>query len=222
MDAAPNISFEDTSVAFKYKSNGALRKAQFIFSLINHPWMSAAAISAVKAALVVRLPIEGIIRNTVFSHFCGGESIEESEPTIRQMAKYRVYTILDYSVEGEKTESGFDSTMGEIIRTIEQAHVSKDIPFSVFKVTGIASADLLEKIQRRDSLTEVESIAWERVRQRVDEICGKAYAYNIPVLIDAEETWIQDAIDDLAYSMMQKYNKARAIIYNTFQMYRTQ
>ena len=222
MDAAPNISFEDTSVASKYKSNGALRKAQFIFSLINHPWMSAAAISAVKAALVVRLPIEGIIRNTVFSHFCGGESIEESEPTIRQMAKYRVYTILDYSVEGEKTESGFDSTMGEIIRTIEQAHVSKDIPFSVFKVTGIASADLLEKIQRRDSLTEVESIAWERVRQRVDEICGKAYAYNIPVLIDAEETWIQDAIDALAYSMMQKYNKARAIIYNTFQMYRTQ
>jgi proline dehydrogenase len=221
MDAAPNISFEDTSIAFKYKSNRALNKAHFIFGLINHPWVSAAAISAVRAALTLRLPLEGLIRSTVFSHFCGGESIEESEPTISQMARYRVYTILDYSVEGEKTESGFEATMAEIIRTIEQAHLSKNIPFSVFKVTGIASAELLEKVQRKDPLTSDETAAFQKVRQRVDNICSKAYSYDIPVLIDAEETWIQETIDSMAYSMMEKYNRAKAIIFNTFQMYRT-
>lgn len=222
MDTLPDISFEDTSVAFRYKSKGALKKAHFIFSLINHPWVSAAAIAVVKASLMLRLPVEAIIRNTVFSHFCGGESIEESEYTINQLAKYGVSTILDYSVEGEKTEPGFEATMAEIIRTIEKARLSKDIPFSVFKVTGIASAELLEKIQRKDPLTDEESLAFGKVQERIDKICGKGYSYNIPVLIDAEETWVQDTIDSLAYSMMEKYNKQRAIVFNTFQMYRTQ
>src|SRR3989337_570639 len=139
MDAVTNISFEDTAVAFKHKSNAALRRANFIFGLINHPWVSALAIKSVKLALMLRLPVEGIIKNTVFSHFCGGESIEQTQGTINQLAKYGVNTILDYSVEGEKTESGFDNTMEEILRTIETAHHANHIPFSVFKVTGIAS-----------------------------------------------------------------------------------
>ena len=128
MDAGPNILFEDTSVAFKYKSNAALKKAHFIFSLINHPWISAIAIRSVKLALLLRLPIVGIIRNTIFYHFCGGESVEESKATIDQLANYQVRTILDYSVEGEKSETGFDSTLAEIIRIIEKAKSSKNIP----------------------------------------------------------------------------------------------
>lgn len=222
MNAVPNISFDDTSIAFKYKSRNALQKANFIFSLINHPWISAVAVSMVKVALTIRLPVEGIIRNTVFSHFCGGESIEESEVTINQLAKYGVCTILDYSVEGEKSESGFDRTMNEILRTIEKSHQSKRIPFSVFKVTGIASADLLEKIQKKYPLSEEEQQAFERVQLRVDKICGKAYAYKIPVLMDAEETWIQNTIDRLSYQMMKKYNRERAIVFNTFQLYRSE
>jgi proline dehydrogenase len=221
MDAVPNISFEDTSVAFKYKSRNALQKANFIFSLINHPWISAAAIAMVKFALVLRLPVEGIIRNTVFSHFCGGESIEESEATINQLGKYSVKTILDYSVEGEKTETGFDATMAEILRTIDMAHRSQNIPFSVFKVTGIASAELLQKIQNKSQLSQQEEQAFVRVQARVEKICARAYSYKIPVLIDAEETWIQDTIDGLSYRMMEKYNKERAIVFNTFQLYRT-
>lgn len=221
MNAVPNISFEDTSVAFKYKSKAALRKANFIFSLINHPWISAMAIQSVKFGLMLRLPIEGIIRETVFSHFCGGESIEESTGTINQLGKYGVNTILDYSVEGEKSETGFDKTLEETMRTIETAHHSKNIPFSVFKVTGIASAELLEKVQTKDELSATEQQAFERVQERIDKICATAHAYKIPVLIDAEETWIQDTIDWLAYRMMEKYNKERAIVFNTYQLYRT-
>jgi proline dehydrogenase len=221
MDATPNISFEDTSVAFKYKSRTALQRANFIFSLINHPWISAAAIAMVKFSLALRLPVEGIIRNTVFAHFCGGESIEESEATINQLGKYSVKTILDYSVEGEKTEAGFEATMNEVLRTIDMASRSQNIPFSVFKVTGVASAEVLQKIQNKDPLNQQEEQAFARVLERVDKICARAYRYKIPVLIDAEETWIQGTIDALSYRMMEKYNKERAIVFNTFQLYRT-
>ena len=143
--------------------------------------MSAAAIALVKVALNLRLPVEGIIRNTVFTHFCGGESISQSEQTIKQIGRYGVSTILDYSVEGERSESGFDATCEEIIRTIEQAHISKDIPFCVFKVTGIASAELFEKIQRKESLTNDETLAFQRCRQRVDRISAQGVCIPNPV-----------------------------------------
>ncbi len=221
MDAVTNISFEDTTIAFKYKSNGALRRANFIFSLINHPWISAVAVKSVKLALMLRLPVEGIIKETVFYHFCGGESIEHSQETINQLAGYGVHTILDYSVEGEKSEYGFNSTMEETIRTLDKAKASNHIPFSVFKVTGIGSAALLEKIQNKETLSESDQHAFKRVEDRIDKICAKAHSYDVPVLIDAEETWIQDSIDFLASQMMEKYNKHRAIVFNTYQFYRT-
>jgi proline dehydrogenase len=221
MESEPNISFEDTSVAFSYKTNTELKKANFIFSTVNHPWISAVATGGVKVALNLGLPVEAIIKKTVFDHFCGGESIEESEKVVRKLGAFGVGTILDYSVEGEKTESGFDQTMDELLQAIAKASTSKYIPFSVFKVTGLASAELLEKIQRGEKLTEEETAAFERVRSRVDKICGEAYQAKKPVLIDAEETWIQEPIDALADEMMAKYNKERAIVFNTYQLYRT-
>lgn len=221
MEPKPSISFEDTAVAFDYKSDAELRKANFIFSLVNHPWISFLATGMVKVAFKAGLPIEGIIRKTAFDHFCGGESIEESEGVIRMLGKYHVGTILDYSVEGEKSEAGFDVALEEILRNIEKAHHAEHIPFCVFKTTGLASAALLEKINRGDALTADEAMAFDRVRQRVNRICEKAHAYGVPILIDAEETWIQEPIDQLADEMMARYNHERAIVFNTYQLYRT-
>lgn len=221
MASRPSVSFEDTSVAFAYKSTPDLRKANFIFSLVNHPWISFLATGFVRFALKARLPIEGIIKKTAFDHFCGGVSIEKSEEVIRQLARYHVGTILDYSVEGEHSEKGFDITMEEILRTLAKAHESKSIPFCVFKVTGLASADLLEKINGKHALTEEETAAFARVAWRVNRICETAHRYRVPVLIDAEETWIQDPIDQLADEMMARYNHETAIVFNTYQMYRT-
>ncbi len=221
MERTSKISFEDTAIAFEYKSDKALRKANLIFSLVNHPWISSLATGAVKTGLNLGLPIERLIKKTVFDHFCGGESISESEPAIRALSRYGVGTILDYSVEGEKSEEGFDKTTDEIIRTIEKAKDSKSIPFSVFKVTGIASTELLEKLHRRDALSIDEVDAYDRIRKRVNAICESASVHQIPVLVDAEETWIQDPIDNIAYEMMERYNKGKAIVFNTFQLYRT-
>lgn len=221
MQVVPRISFEDTAVAFAYKSDADLRKANFIFSLVNHPLISSLATGFVSIALRAGLPIEGIIKKTAFDHFCGGESIEKSEEVIRLLAKFHVGTILDYSVEGEKSESGFDSTRDEILHTLEKARHSKTIPFCVFKVTGLASAVLLEKINSGGTLQPEEEAAFDRVRGRVDAICSKAHSFGVPILIDAEETWIQGPIDQLADEMMARYNRDRAIVYNTYQMYCT-
>ncbi|MEX2233132.1 MAG: proline dehydrogenase family protein [Cyclobacteriaceae bacterium] len=220
MEVKPEVSFEDTEVAFAYKSDADLRKANFIFSLVNHPWISFLAMGFVKVSFKAGLPVEGIIKKSAFDHFCGGESIEKSEEVIQLLGQYHVGTILDYSVEGEKSEAGFDITMEEILRTIEKAHRSKNIPFCVFKITGLASSELLEKINQKENLTDQETVAYERAQKRVDKICEKAHAYGVPVLIDAEETWLQDPIDQMADEMMARYNREKAIVYNTYQMYR--
>lgn len=221
MEQAHSISFEDTAIAFRYKSDRALRKANLIFSLVNHPWISATATRAVRISLKLGLPVESLIKTTVFDHFCGGEDIQESDKAVQLLARYQVGTILDYSVEGEDTEAAFDKTADEIIRTIEKARHSKNIPFSVFKVTGIAATALLEKLHSKATLSIDEVAAYERVRKRVNAICESAHQARIPVLIDAEETWIQDPIDALAYAMMERYNREQAIVFNTFQLYRT-
>lgn len=221
MRPVPKISFEDTATAFAYKSDAALRKANFIFSLVNHPWVSFAATGLLKLAFKARLPVEGIVRRTAFDHFCGGESIEESEQVILRLAEYGVGTILDYSVEGEKSESGFDVSMEEILRTIEKARSSKFVPFCVFKVTALASSEILERINGGATLSEEEASAFGRACARVNTICAKAHEYGVPILIDAEESWLQDPIDQLADEMMARYNKDKTIVYNTYQMYRT-
>jgi proline dehydrogenase len=221
METEPKILLEDTAVAFLYKSDAELKKAHFIFSLVNHPWVSSLATGLVKWSFKIGLPIEGLIKWTVFDHFCGGESIEKAQGALDRLAKYGVGTILDYSVEGEKTEAGFEKTTQETLLTIEKAHQSNKIPFCVFKMSGIASVDLLEKVQSKKQLSPQEQTAFEKIRDRVNRICAKGYEYKVPVLIDAEETWIQDPIDSLAYDMMKKYNSEKAIVFNTYQLYRT-
>jgi len=220
METNFEAQFEDTQIAFSYKPDSQLKKANFIFTVVNNPAISWLGTSLVKLGLAMHLPIKGIIRKTVFQHFCGGETIEESETTIELLGRHKVCTILDYAVEGEKTETGFDATCEEILSTFEEAKKSPHVPFCVFKVTGMADGELLTKIQANEKLTSEELEAFEKVKGRIDRICHKAFEFQIPVLIDAEETWLQTPIDDLAHDMMAKYNRQKAIVYTTYQMYR--
>lgn len=217
--SSPEI-FDDTKKAFLHLTDSDIIRAHFVFSVVNHPWVSAIATGLLKAAFVLRLPIGWIVKPTIFSQFCGGETIQESERTIDKIGRFGVKTILDYSVEGEQTEDGFDLTCREVLRTFEVAANNPLVPFCVFKVTGLADAELLERVSSKVNLTADESAAFKKVKERVEKICRKAFETNVPVLIDAEETWIQDAIDALALEMMKKYNGQQAIVFNTFQMYR--
>ena len=173
-----------------------------------------------KIAFFLRLPIKSIIKNTIFEQFCGGESIKDCEERIQSLAKYNIQTILDYSVEGESSKENFDLTANEIIKTIKRAKGDENIPFAVFKTSGLARIELLEKVSSNISLNENEKREFELLKDRVKVICQKAYDLDVRIFIDAEESWIQNAIDDLATSMMRKFNGEKAIVYNTLQMYR--
>lgn len=214
------VSFEDTSIAFSSKSNLQLKKIYLLFASMNQNWLVKLGTFFIKLFIFLHFPIKKLIRVTVFEQFCGGETLQECNKTIENLDKSHIGTILDYSVEGEDNEKSFDKTTQEVLLTIEKAYENIAIPFAVFKVTGIASMDLLEKIQNEEELNNDEKAAFERVRERMNILCGRAHALNVRIFVDAEESWIQDTIDTLTYGMMEKYNQEQCIVYNTFQMYR--
>lgn len=215
------ISFENTKIAFAAKSDADLKRAYNLFRLVSKPFLVKFGKWATNIAITLRLPINGIVKRTIFRQFCGGETINECDPTVAQLGSFGVGTILDYSVEGKTTQADFEATANEIIATIHKGKGNPHIPFSVFKVTGIARFGILEKCNNpKVELTIEEKKEFHSVLNRVERICEAAHQSDVPVFIDAEETWIQDTIDWLATSMMSKYNKEKVIVYNTVQMYR--
>ena len=213
-------SFENTEIAFRHSSNADLSRAYWLFRIINVNFLVKIGPPVTNFAIKIGLPIKGIIKATIFKHFCGGETIAECDNTIKNLYSGGVGTILDYSIEGEDDEAVFDSTRDEIIRTIVRASKDKAIPLTVFKITGVGRFALLEKLDARLPLTPDEESEWQRVQSRVLAICDKAYKSNVPVMIDAEESWIQETIDLLALTMMTQFNTKQPIVYNTYQMYR--
>jgi proline dehydrogenase len=215
------ISFENTEIAFQSKNDQDLSRAYWLFKIIGSPSIVKLGKWGTNFALSAGLPVKGMIKATIFKQFCGGESINDCDKAINLLGKYGIGTILDYSVEGKTSDEDFDATVEEIIATIERAKNNSQIPFAVFKVTGIARFGILEKANADDSkLTDLEKAELRSVYERVNNICEAGFKANVPVFIDAEETWIQDTIDRLVLDMMRKYNKQQAIVFNTLQMYR--
>jgi len=215
------FSFENTEIAFRSKSNRDLDKAYWLFKIIGSNFLTKVGPPITNFALKIGLPITGIIRNSIFNHFCGGETIEGCLPAIGRLANQRVETILDYSVEGEEAEVAFDETCNQLLRTVEYAQRNPNISFSVFKPTGLGRFSLFEKVNANIALDEEEKREYNRVKQRIDRICKACHDGNVRVLIDAEHSWIQDAIDDIAHDMMRVYNRTAPVVYNTYQLYRT-
>ncbi len=214
------LSFENTEIAFRGKSDRDLNKAYWLFRLLSSNFLTRVGRPITGFALKVGLPIKGIIRATIFNHFCGGETINGCVPAINRLANQRVGTILDYSIEGEDTEEVFDETCNEIIRTVAYATTNPNISFSVFKPTGLGRFELFEKINASVPLQPSEKLEYERIRKRFERICQYCYDNGVKVLIDAEHSWIQDVIDDLTREMMQRFNRESLIVYNTYQLYR--
>lgn len=215
------ISFDNTEVAFSSKSNRDLKRAYWLFKIIASPLIVKLGKSATNMALKLRLPISAPIKATIFRQFCGGETIEECDQTIANLGKFGIGTILDYSVEGKTSDEDFDQTVDIIIQTIHRAANDPHIPFAVFKVTGIGRHDLIEKAATKGYVPNANEEAEIKVIiDRIDRICQAAHQTGTPVFIDAEESWIQDAIDQWTFDMMLKYNQEKCIVFNTLQMYR--
>jgi proline dehydrogenase len=236
MTSHPGISFDNTEFAFEYKSDKQLKKARFLFSMMGKPWLVKIGTRLAPWSIKAGLPVKGIIRNTIFSQFVGGETLDQTAPAAKKLSEYNVKVILDYGIEGKEGEENFDHACSEFIRVIEYAGTQSNIPFMSIKVTGFARFALLEKLDEMmrvdngtlmkkylkaiDQLPPDEREEWHRVRHRMLRICETAAEKKIGVLVDAEETWIQDPVDALTVLMMDTFNKERVVVYNTIQHYR--
>lgn len=214
------INFNDTKTAFALKSDAQLRKASWLFKLVASKSLVGLGKKAAGMAMKLRLPIREVVKQTVYDQFVGGETIDECEEIIKKMLEHNVYSLLDYSIEGKETDADFDRTKDKIVQTIKYGASHEGVPFAVFKPTGVARIAILEKYSAGKPLSEFESRAWSRAKNRIEEICYTAYKFGLKVMIDAEETWIQKAIDDVTREMMERFNQEETVIYNTLQMYR--
>lgn len=214
------VDFNDTKTAFALKSDNQLRKAYWLFKLVASKGLVSIGKGLSDFSLRLGLPIKGLVKQTVYDQFVGGESIEECAQIVQRLYEYKVHSILDFAVEGKETETDFEACKDEILKTIVYGSKHESIPIAVFKVTGVAKFSLLEKVSANEELNIEENAAWERVQQRIEAICATAYEHKIMVMIDAEESWIQPAIDKLCHWMMQRFNKEEVWVVNTLQMYR--
>jgi len=226
MNVSMSLSLDNTQIAFAYKSNAALRRANFLFSIIQNSLVVSLATKVTPFLMKIGLPINGLLRSTIFNQFVGGETLEESARVTKQLGSYGVQVILDYGVEAKEGEANFENVTEKIIEAVEFAATQKNIPFVSVKLTGLASLDLLEKLNEAPRIrsgihdSEADEAAWERVKERMYAICEVAKENGIGILLDAEETWIQDPIDRLAIELMATFNKEKVVVFNTYQLYR--
>lgn len=211
---------DNTQIAFALKSNTELDRAYFLFKLISNQPLVRIGTAVTNFAIKAHLPVEGLIRATVFDHFCGGVSEDDCLSVMKNMYQKGVSSVLDYSVEGKEDEVHFDEAMHKILKIINFSETKPEMPFVVFKPTGFGRFELYEKLGENQALNPDELAEWNRVVARYDMVCKTAHDKGVLILIDGEESWMQDAADDLATKMMQKYNKKKAVVFNTLQLYR--
>ena len=214
--------FNDTKIAFAEKSTAQLEKAKWMFTAIKYPSLTNVGINVLNFTIKNNFPlVTDLVKTTLFEQFCGGETREQSMKVVDKMFKHHVGSIFDYAIEGKEEEAAFDITCEEIKENIKFAIGNPAIPFVVFKPTGFGRLDLYADVSAGKELTSSEKEEWQRVRNRYEEVCKMAYDNKVILMIDAEESWMQDAVDHLVNEMMEKYNKEKAYIWNTIQMYRT-
>ncbi|SFD08008.1 proline dehydrogenase family protein [Algibacter pectinivorans] len=215
-----DLIFDNTEVAFSLKSDSELERAYFLFKMISIEPLVRIGTAATNFAIKAHLPIEGLIRSTVFDHFCGGVSENDCLTVINNMFTKGVSSVLDYSVEGKEAENEFDAACDKIVKIIEFAKEIDAIPIAVFKPTAFGRVAIYEKLSKNEKLSNLEAQEWQRIISRFEKVCSKAKEIDVAVLIDAEESWIQTAADNLVTTLMQKYNTEKPIVFNTLQMYR--
>lgn len=221
-DLPLSLDLSNTENAFAYKTDEQLRKAAWLFGLMNHHWLVGLGSKLGLAAIRMRLPfVESVVKHTIFEQFCGGTTLLESMPTIEELYDYNVYTILDYGAEAKETEEDFNHTMKETIRAVDFAARTASVPIVSTKITGMARFGLLQSLQEGEPFTKATRREYKSVLKRLDAICHVAASKGVVVYFDAEESWIQDSIDHLVTVMMRRYNREKVVASNTFQLYRT-
>lgn len=215
------LNLNNTKTAFDYKSTNQLQKARLMFKMVSRPWLVRLGKYITKFALFINFPIRPFVKPTIFSQFCGGETIDDCDETIKKIGEYNVGSILDYSVEGTEDPEAHNHTAKNILETINKAANDPNIPYAVFKVSGVSRDTFLERINDNlDNLSEDDEKEYEEVLERIDKLCKRAFEVEVPIYIDAEDFSMQNVIDSFAWEMMLRYNNEKAVVFNTIQAYR--
>ncbi len=215
------IDFSNTENAFALKTDAELKLAYWLFKMVSNPALVKVGGALTLWAVKLGLPIDGLIKKTLYRHFCGGEDLKQAEKVIENLAHQQVNTVLDYAAEAQHTEAGFEEVKNQILNNIRQARKNKDTTYISLKMTGLGDTEIFRKLHNCEELSAEEIAAYDRTRARLEQICLEARACGVTVFIDAEESWLQDPIDRLAERMMLHHNQHRAVVFNTLQMYRT-
>lgn len=216
-----SLSFDQTEVAFADKSQGEIRRAYVLFSLVGNPWLVRLGSALLRMALWLRLPVSWALKPTVFAHFCGGENRDGCDAVVRRLQRAQIMSILDYAAEGKEREADFETTCREIMATLKKAVTDESIPYAVFKPSGLARFALWEKLQTGESLSHNEKEEERHLHGRLESICALAAETGVPVMVDAEESWIQGGVDRVVENLILRYNKKKPLVFSTLQMYRT-
>ena len=214
------MNFENTEHAYKLKSNRELFRALYLFKLISNQRLVAFLTKGAILAIKFKLPISFLFKYTVFKQFCSGISEKDSIDEVVRLASYNVKSYMHYASESQKSEVGMDESLTKILDTLKFSSGKSALEFTVFKATSLGPIDLFEKVSAGIGLNYEEKNIWRRVLKRIEVCCKTARSLNVKIFIDAEESWIQSAIDDIAESMMAKFNTKKAYVFTTIQMYR--
>ena len=215
-----NVSFDDTKVAFAGKDDADLQKSAWLFRIMSNSTIVDIGAHITQLALQIGLPVQTILKSTIYEHFCGGESLEETEPMVASLAQQGVSTILDYGVEAKESQEEFDANLAEQLRAIAFADANDSVPYVSCKITGYAPFSLLEKLSSGAARSDEDEAALDALRQRMHTICEAAARQDVCLYVDAEESWIQEAIDDIVGKLMARYNQDKPTVFNTIQLYR--
>ena len=214
------MKFDNTQKAYQLKTNRDLKKAYYLFLLFSSEKLVSIGSSITRLILRMKLPVSYIFKITFFSQFCAGLNKKESLKAVNSLKSYKILSYLHYAVEAVKTEKGMEMSKNHTLETLSFSKENKALPFSVFKATSLGPINLFKKKSSGIALTDSEKNEWKRIELRIDTCCAAAKKIGVKMLIDAEESWIQPAIDEIAESLMEKYNKKTPVIYTTIQMYR--
>jgi proline dehydrogenase len=216
----PRISFDNTEVAYASLSNSELRKAYWLFRMMNINWLVSIGNNIINLLLKINFPIQSVVKKTIFSQFCGGENLDEAIPLIKKLKESNIEVLLNYSVEGLEDEAGYRDTFENTLNAIQFAKENPSVRAMCIKFTGFANTNIWIKLQNKQELTVEEDLEYRQAKSYIDKLCSESVECDVHLYIDAEETWFQDSIDDLVDEMMAKYNREEAYIFNTYQLYR--
>ncbi|MDD9952299.1 MAG: proline dehydrogenase family protein [Zetaproteobacteria bacterium] len=213
---APKLSYPEV---YQQHSWTQLIQKYVLLWALSHPVLAKAGISMMKRALHLPHFMHAPVSGSMHYHFCGGETIETAIQRFHTDLPRGMCAAFDYAIEGVHALTGLEEFSHELLKAIDAAHAQYK-KFVVVKLSAVIPPKTLQQLSTHQSLTPTEQEHLHLSQQALHNILEYALAKSVSVLIDAEHSWVQPAIDHFVEQLMTQYNINYPTVYQTIQMYR--